>query len=147
MDNVKAYLRQIAHNRETVRMLKQRKKDLTMGMTAISGIDYSRDRITSTPKNAMEEAAWRLLERAEIIDREILRLVDQTDQIIAEIAGIQNATYKTILFKRYVECKDLKDMAKEMDYSYDHICHLHGEALDHFRKSATNRSNSQFLNY
>ena len=140
MDNVKAYLRQIAHNRETVRMLKQRKKDLTMGMTAISGIDYSRDRITSTPKNAMEEAAWRLLERAEIIDREILRLVDQTDQIIAEIAGIRNETYKRILFKRYAECKKLKDIASDMDYSYERICHLHGEALDYFRKLATDSS-------
>ena len=133
MDNVKAYLRQIAHNRETVRMLKQRKKDLTMGMTAISGIDYSKDRVTSTPKNAMEEAAWRLLERAEIIDREILRLVDQTDQIIAEIAGIQNAIYKTILFRRYVENDKLKDIADDLHYSYERICHLHGEALNYFR--------------
>ena len=60
------------------------------------------------------------------------RFVDLKNKIISEIQGLSNPVYIQILYKKYVEAKRLEVIAVEMSYSYDHIKHAHGRALQEF---------------
>lgn len=58
-------------------------------------------------------------------ERERLTIVDRINKL--------EEPYSTILMLRYVQEKKFEQIAFEMNYSYDWITHLHGEALDKFK--------------
>ena len=61
-----------------------------------------------------------------------LDMLNEQEQRLDKIReGIGNIRqpYKNILYSRYVEGKDLVEIAAELGYTYIHICRLHGEAL------------------
>lgn len=58
-------------------------------------------------------------------ERERLTIVDRINKL--------DEPYSTILMLRYVQEKKFEQIAFEMNYSYDWITHLHGEALDKFK--------------
>lgn len=65
----------------------------------------------------------------DMIGREIddlLRIKCELKEVICRIADLR---YRTVLEKRYIGCKTWEQIAVEMNYSYMHICRLHGEAL------------------
>ena len=68
------------------------------------------------------------------INRMIDDYVDRKHRIIGEIQQLPDDRYVKILFKRYVEDKSFEKIAKELHYSYDHICRLHGNALTEFER-------------
>lgn len=71
------------------------------------------------------------------ITKEIGAYIDLKAKISSEINAMSDNTLSLILFKRYVLNKTLAEIAKELNYSYDHVRHLHGQALMEFRKHNT----------
>lgn len=49
-------------------------------------------------------------------------------------AGVHTKVFLGILYSRYIEYKPLHEIAKDLSYSYDRIRHLHGYALEAFKK-------------
>ena len=49
--------------------------------------------------------------------------------ILQEISALDNEMQVTVLYGRYLMRKSLRQIAEETNYSYDRICHIHGEAL------------------
>lgn len=99
----------------------------------LSGINLS-EKVQTSPRDSLSEDVARAVDieaeiRAEIADCEALK-----HRIISEIHQIPDAVYIKILFKRYIENKDLWEISREKDtkYSYDRIRHLHGYALQAF---------------
>lgn len=133
MKNTKEYLRDIKHMRRRLDRLRQRRACLHLDVS-FGGIDYSTDRVQSTPKNKLEEAMVRLSERMESLDNDIATLSLEIDDRINSIEKLTNDTQRTILFKRYVEYKSFEQISVEMGYVYNYTCNLHGEALDELSK-------------
>lgn len=131
--SIKQYLEEIKAMRQAIQRLKRRRKNLHLSVS-FGGIDYSADRIQATPKNKMEEAAVRMSERLEKLDAEIARLSIEIDDRIENIESLQNSTYRSILYKRYVEDKSWEKISVEMKYSYNYICNTHGKALKALEK-------------
>ena len=59
-------------------------------------------------------------------EKERLEIVDKINQV--------DDPYRTLLIERYVHDKSFERIADEMKYSYDHVIHLHGDALALFEK-------------
>ena len=133
MINAKQYLRDIKHMRRRLDRLRQRRSNLHLDVS-FGGIDYSADRVQSTPKNKLEEAMVRLSERMEALDNDIATLSLNIDDRINSIEKLTNDTHKSILFKRYVEDKTFEEISVEMGYVYNYTCNLHGEALGELSK-------------
>nr|DAH03978.1 MAG TPA: Protein of unknown function (DUF1492) [Caudoviricetes sp.] len=68
------------------------------------------------------------------ITKEIDAYINLKAKISSEINSMKDNTLALILFKRYVLNKTLVEIAKELNYSYDHVRHLHGQALMEFRR-------------
>ena len=100
-------------------------------ISIVTGIDYSKDRIQSSP-----ETGNRQIEELVDFERMVLdKIKAETDlrhKIIEEIQTLTNPIYVEILSRRYVECHSFERIACNMGYAYNYVCTLHGEALKEF---------------
>ncbi len=132
--NAKDYLSKIKTDREHIQRLKQRKESIGMEYNGITGIDYTRERVQKSYSNAIESAAWGMLERLEQIDKDIVNITLDIDRKLSEIETLENGIYVQILFMQYSENKNLKEIAEIMGYDYKYVCKLNGDALRAFEK-------------
>lgn len=135
--NAKEYLSEIKVKRGQLERFKKRRRELHLDVS-FGGIDYAADRVQTTPKNKMEEAAVKLSGRLAYLDRKIMELGIEIDDRINNIEAISDGNYREVLFKHYSEYKSFEQISVEMGYAYNYICNLHGEAL---------RDLSKLLNY
>ena len=131
--DVKQYLAGIKTMRQYLQRLRERRKEIHLDVS-FGAIDYSADRIQTTPKNKMEEAAVRLSDRLEWIDGEIARYSIEIDDRIAAIEKLPSNSSRNVLYKRYAEDKSFEQISVEMGYVYNYTCNLHGEALNELSK-------------
>ena len=139
----KDYLNQIQSNNERIRQLKIIKEHIHINYTGISAIDYSGDKVQSSPHDVMFDKGCELLADIEKIDTEIRQRVETNTRIALEIQYMNGDDYKysTILFERYYVGKSLADISKSMYLDYKYVCQLHGEALRLFGKQYANKIN------
>ncbi len=126
--DVKEYLKEIKYKQRYLGRLQKRRNALHLDVS-FGTIDYSVDRIQSTPRNKLEEAAVRLSERLERIDNDIRKVSVEIDDRIGSIEMLSSDIYKSILYKRYVEDKSFEQISTDLQYTYNYTCALHGNAL------------------
>lgn len=102
----------------------------------IKTMDYSEDRVQiSRAQNAsFTETIEKIIDLKINISSNIKRYVDLKNIIIKQIDSINIERYKDILYFRYIDFKRLDEIAIILNYSYDRVRHLHGEALMYFNK-------------
>ncbi len=112
----------------------QEKADLRARLSSIGSFDYSKERVQTSLSGSAgyEKQIEKIIDLENEIDQLIDEYVDLKHKIIGEIHELQNSKHIEILYKRYVENKKLVQIAVEMDYSYNHIKHIHGYALQEF---------------
>lgn len=131
----KEYLLQIEVLQAKIEQKQHRAKEYRQLALGIGGFDYSKERVqTSNLGGQIENPVIRYVALEAEINENIQMLQLRKDKITDEIHNLDNAVFIKILYKRYVECKKLGNVAKEMKYSYDRIRHMHGEALKEFEK-------------
>lgn len=113
--------------------------DMKTNVCSSSGIDYSRDKVQTSPvgdalcKNIVQ---YTMFEQR--INDEIDKFVNAKEQIIKEIRGLRDKNYIQILTKVYVQYETVKVASKEMKKSYSHTVLLHKKALEAFEKTYKN---------
>lgn len=129
------YLRQI-HKLETRISMRQRQiKDLRRSMAYLHSVDYSADRVQTSPTGSgFTDDAIRLADMELDIERKIHACEELRELIISQIEGMDDQRHIDVLSGVYVHRMDLMDIATEMKYDYYWVCHLHGEALKAFER-------------
>lgn len=131
--DVKEYLREIKYKQQYLQRLKKRRTTLHLDVS-FGGIDYSADRIQTTPKNKLEEAVVRLSDRMEQLDEKIAKVSLEIDDRISSIEKLSDEVYRNVLFKRYAEDKSFEQISMELGYAYNYTCNIHGDALKELSK-------------
>lgn len=118
--------------------------DLRLMSQSAGGIDYSKERVQSSPSGdaPFVKPVLRMIELEQEINAEIDRFVDEKHEIINQIQALQNPKHIDILYKHYVEFKRLEIVAVEMNFTYQYIVELHGTALKEFQLTHENLLNS-----
>ena len=106
----------------------RQKEELRATMTGVSGIDYSKDRVQTSPTNSIEELVIKIVDFEEEITRDIDKLVDMKREACNSINRV-DGIYGTILEMRYLECMRWEEIAYRLGYSIQHVYRLHGQAL------------------
>lgn len=131
----KEYLMQIEILSVKIEQKKQRAKEYRDLALCSGGFDYSKERVqTSNLGGQIEDRIIRYVSLESEITENIFMLQKMKDKITGEIHNLNNSDYIILLYKRYVECKTLGQISKDMHYSYDRIRHMHGNALMEFEK-------------
>ena len=63
------------------------------------------------------------------IQERVNNLMAVKAEITATIAKLSDVRYRTLLTRRYIQYMPWEQIAVKMNYSYMHVCRLHGEAL------------------
>lgn len=133
----KEYLSEIRKQRRIIRTLEQRAEELRAQAEGVKAITYDRDKVQVSPSNMMEEIIPKLVETEEEYARQILRYHTEMQKRIDQIAALRS-DYAEILRLRYVEGNGhplrLEEIALRMFMSFNRVRHLHGEALEAFRR-------------
>ena len=131
----KDYLLQIEVLQAKIEQKMQRAKEYRDLAMCSGGFDYSKERVqTSNLGGQIENPVIRYVALEAEINENIQMLQLKKDKITDEIHNLEDARYIKILYKRYVECKNLGQVAKELNFAYPYVRALHGEALKEFEK-------------
>ena len=114
--------------------------DLRSMSTGIGGIDYSKDRVQTSPSAdaPFAKIVNRIADLNDEINQEIDTFTDEKHKIINQIQGLQDSKHIDILYKRYVEFKRLEIVAVEMNFTYQYVVEVHGYALREFQRTYEN---------
>lgn len=140
----KKYLQQLQRLDTMINQKIKELGDLRLMSQSVGGIDYSEDRVQSSPSGdaPFVKPVLRMIELEQEINAEIDRFVDEKHEIINQIQALQNPKHIDILYKHYVEFKRLEIVAVEMNFTYQYIVELHGTALKEFQLTHENLLNS-----
>jgi len=137
--SAKKYLEQLQELDININQDLEELQDMKINMCSLGSIDYSKDRVQSSPAgDTLCKGVVNYVMRDEEINAEIDRFTDAKKQIIKEIRGLHNANYIKILYKVYVQHKNLKVTAGEMHKSYQYVREVHKKALAEFKKTYKN---------
>lgn len=110
-----------------------REKESLLGITRNIKSD---ERVqTSTGSGGLEAT---VLERDRIqkeIDKAMSLYISERQQIIDRIHRIDKEEYIQVLYKRYIEGKDFKEIKREMHYEVSYLRKLHVKALNAYIKT------------
>lgn len=155
MSGAKEYLDQIRLLDKRIDRKIEEKEVLKSLATSTGSMSMNPDKVQSSINlHKTEDAITKYVDLEKEIDRMIDELVLLRDRIINEIHQIDDVRYEELLCLKYVGRLDentdrihylrLEEIACVMKksngdhYSFDHIAHLHGEALQKFWESHSN---------
>lgn len=95
---------------------------------------FDENKVQSSGGVNFDETLANVIDLETEITKEIDAYINLKAKISSEINAMSDNTLSLILYKRYVLNKTLCEIARELNYSYDHVRHLHGQALMEFRK-------------
>lgn len=108
---------------------------LKKGRTYIGGMDYSADRVQTSPDGSgFTKLSDKLYDMQKEINEKIDQFNDMRHKRICEIQKLSKAEYVDILFRRYVQYQSLRDISDALKFDYNYTCNLHGEALKEFNQ-------------
>lgn len=136
--SARKYLEQLQEIDISINQELERLEEMKSGAGGVGAIDYSKDRVQTSPVNALEKRVCSYVDFEERLNSHIDNFVDAKEQIIAEIRGLHHKHYINILYKIYVQFKSIREAAGEMKISYSYAVELHKKALKAFSETYKN---------
>lgn len=130
----KQYLEQLRVIDTKINQKMEERSNLMTVATSTGAIDYSKDKVQTSPQNAQENRICKYVDLDAEINREIDEFVDIKHRVTKEIQELNVDYYIKILFKVYVQYKTVRDAADEIGLSYQYVRNLHKKALKAFEK-------------
>ena len=104
-------------------------------IASIQGISYDRDRVqVPASSDTTINKIIRLDQLAKEVEDITIEKARLRARIVTQITMMKDWNYNQLLFKRYVEFKKFELIAVEMNYAYQSVVNMHGEALKKFEE-------------
>lgn len=131
----KEYLLQIKRKDIMINSLIKQKDEMWAQLYLLSSPQHDGISIQSSKDPDKFGALWaKIDEKERKISQAIGELADEKQRIMKQIDAIDDERFVEILLRKYVHMEKLEDMARDMNYSYDRMRHLHGLALLEFAR-------------
>ena len=88
----------------------------------------------SSGSDKMTDGVASMIELKEKLSRKICEYNKHISKVTDRILKMDEPTYRTLLYRYYILGDTLEKVAVAMNYSYIHICRLHGYALLSYEK-------------
>lgn len=130
----KQYLRQLWRLQQNIRILTEEIEERRTQLTS-TAVPTLGDKVQTSPGGDKFADMIAALADKEVYQEQLLYEYNlMRAEILGQIMALDNEMHVEVLRSRYLLRKQLKQIAKETNYSYDRICHIHGEALLAFYK-------------
>lgn len=128
----KEYLTEIQSLKEDIRISRKIVENFHISYSSMHGIDYSGSKVQSSPKNSLEEAAWRMLEQHDSAVKHLWWATSEMAQRLSMIRSLSKPIYCQILYMRYYDGMEFQAIADKVKKEPGTVGNLHGEALKEF---------------
>lgn len=127
--NGKTYLRQYLQLKRMI-AVKRRSRVMLMEVSQLSGVDFTKSRVQSTPKG---DQIGDIVVRLEAMDNEIrtdiMRMLDILEEIEQTINKIKSPIVREVLQRRYIFGERWDAIAEHMSYSQSQVYKIHRVGL------------------
>lgn len=136
----KEYLSKIQTYRHAMQTYADRIEELYHDASGLKAIVYDKDRVQTSPENRLEKIFERIDREAERYAKAREKYETEVRKRTDQITGMERADYAEILRLRYIETNaegmpmTLEEISCVMHLSFWRTAHLHGEALEAFRR-------------
>lgn len=135
-------------NKEINTLMQEREAAFALATNA-SAPPSDREYVDGSQLNTTEIYYIQYIEYGRQLDEMLNKLYQVKQEIISFIESIENPTYRTLLFMRYIQCKTWEGIAEELDYSVSWLlrrgCGLRDRALkaaeERYLEQKRNRGN------
>lgn len=128
----KEYLEQIGRLDALITQKTAMYRQLKANYADMSGFSFDKDKVKTSKK--AEAPFVSIVERCIELEADITEMENQKTEIIKKIQAITVLKYEIFLYKKFVERKSSKVIAREMDYRYEWIKSIQSAAIEHFEK-------------
>ena len=119
------YLKQIQLLQIRIAQWKREAERLRSEAFSLGSPGFDADPVqVSKTGSVLERKVTEYLDMMAKIDKRIIQLSKMRDRLIHQIQQMDNPQYMQVLYLRYVECRRIRDIAQEMNFSDDWIRHL-----------------------
>ena len=129
---VKEYLSRAYRAQQFIATKERQLSDLRQMADGIGGIDYGKDRVTSTHASDARVVAFidKIMRLEHVITTEKESYLTTVQEIRQAINAVENPNYRLILENRYLNHLTWEQIAEVMFISDRHVRRLHVKALD-----------------
>ncbi len=132
-NEAKKYLESLQNEDKTIRNLKQKIACFRSEVSSPKGLSYDSDYVqTSGNKDSMADKIVKYTDMETALNECKLQLAIDRHKIINQIQEIENTYYMVLLYEKYVNYKDLKQISREMGLAYNYVRKIHPLALREF---------------
>lgn len=130
----KQYLKQAYRLNEKIKDKQERIDSLRLMSTSTGAIDYSKDRVQTSPSQdaPFAKQVIQIIQFEEELEADKNKMKELFAEISRAIDQMQHANHILVLSKRYLLMKTWEQIADEMNYSVMQIHRIHKEALENF---------------
>ena len=123
--NGKVYLKQYLQLKSMI-AVKRRSREMLMEISQLSGVDFTKSRVQSTPKgDQIGDIVIRLEDMDNEIRTDIMRMLDVLEEIEQTINKIKSPIVREVLQRRYIFGERWDAIAENMAYSQRQVYRLH----------------------
>lgn len=130
----KEELENFKENQDYINDQKKRIEEQMENLQKITATFNDMPKVQSQIYDKMAENLTKVLDIQNQVLESILRQEHKLIEILKEIDKLE-PKYRNVIYKHYVEGKDLYLVSREMCYGYEWICRLNGQALQILKKS------------
>lgn len=125
-----AYLNYVKKLNDRVNAKQDAIEDFRGKLTCIRGMDYAADNVQVQSRgDAIPEGVAKLLDMIAECTALIAEYADEHRRAMRVLSKLSRYEYEQLLEKHYLRGKDWGTVAKEMNYSYDHVMSMRRAAV------------------
>ena len=127
------HLRSIQYRRIEVLALEDAVLEIQTRLTRISPVLSDMPHATGNT-DKMTDGISRLIELKDKLNRKIDESSYYELMVMEMISKLKDPIHRTILYRLYILCEPLQEVADKIHYTYNYTCTLHGYALNEIDK-------------
>lgn len=127
----KQYLKQAYRLNELIQCYQQELEDLRLLASSVPGIDYSKDRVQTSPSGdaGFTNIVMKIIELENAINADTEKMLSLKLEIRNVISNVQDNEERLILHKRYLNFETWEQICDSLDLSLRTVQRIHANAL------------------
>lgn len=127
------YLSEVQRLQTMIEQKQERIKEIREGASTVRAVRYDLEKVQGGGhSDRIGEAVAKIVDLEKEVESDIVNLIYRQQEITNQIHKLNNPNHMKILYKRYIDGKNLQAIADEINFTYQYVLELHGKALKAF---------------
>ncbi len=129
----KKYLSEVQRLQTIIEQKQERIKEIRESASTVRAVRYDLEKVQGGGhRDKIGDSVAKIVDLETEVENDIVNLLYRKHEITNQIHKLANLNHMKILYKRYIEGKDLQTIADEINYTYQYVLELQKQALKAF---------------